>query len=147
MNIFLNKKRKDDVYTLFSFREALVALISRWNQNFRRTVGPTFSAFHDWSIDLGQMQMGCKWYTYQRNETVFFFSWEFDRVCFQKFPKENQSKIVYFYSVINEYPKRYNSYITHPFLLALRRRGRFARRNVCDSAAEIPYWWCKSMFT
>ena len=27
----------------------------------------------------------------------------------------------------------------HPFLLALRRRGRFARRNVCDSAAEISY--------
>ena len=26
-----------------------------------------------------------------------------------------------------------------PFLLALRRLGRFARRNVCDSATEIPY--------
>ena len=26
----------------------------------------------------------------------------------------------------------------HPFLLALRRWGRFARRNVCDSATEIP---------
>ena len=25
-----------------------------------------------------------------------------------------------------------------PFLLALRRWGRFARRNVCDSAKEIP---------
>ena len=25
----------------------------------------------------------------------------------------------------------------HPFLLALRRWGRFARRNVCDSATEI----------
>ena len=35
----------------------------------------------------------------------------------------------------------------HPFLLALRRWGRFARRNVCDSATEIPYWWRKSMFT
>ena len=35
----------------------------------------------------------------------------------------------------------------HPFLLALRNWGRFARRNVCDSAAEIPYWWRKSMFT
>ena len=34
----------------------------------------------------------------------------------------------------------------HPFLLALRRWGRFARRNVCDSAAEIPYWWRKPMF-
>ena len=27
----------------------------------------------------------------------------------------------------------------HPFLLALSRWERFARRNVCDSAAEIPY--------
>ena len=35
----------------------------------------------------------------------------------------------------------------HPFLLALRRRGRFARRNVCDSATEIPYWWRNPMFT
>ena len=35
----------------------------------------------------------------------------------------------------------------HPFLLALRRWGRFARRNVCDSATEIPYWWRKSVFT
>ena len=26
----------------------------------------------------------------------------------------------------------------HPFLLTLRRWGRFARRNVCDSATEIP---------
>ena len=33
----------------------------------------------------------------------------------------------------------------HPFLLALRRWGRFARRNVCDSATEIAYWWRKSM--
>ena len=31
----------------------------------------------------------------------------------------------------------------HPFLLALRRWGRFARRNVCDLATEIPYWWRK----
>ena len=27
----------------------------------------------------------------------------------------------------------------HPFLLALRRWGRFARRNVCDSVAKMPY--------
>ena len=31
----------------------------------------------------------------------------------------------------------------HPFLLALRRWERFARRNVCDSATKIPYWWRK----
>ena len=30
-----------------------------------------------------------------------------------------------------------------PFLIAPRRWGRFARRNVCDSATEIPYWWRK----
>ena len=30
-----------------------------------------------------------------------------------------------------------------PFLLAPRRCGRFARRIVCDSATEIPYWWRK----
>ena len=34
-----------------------------------------------------------------------------------------------------------------PFLLAPRRQGRLARRNVCDSVTEIPYWRCKSMFT
>ena len=31
----------------------------------------------------------------------------------------------------------------HSLLLALRRWGRFARRNVCDSATEILYWWRK----
>ena len=35
----------------------------------------------------------------------------------------------------------------HPFLLALRCRGRFARRNVCDSAAEIQYWWRKPIIS
>ena len=29
----------------------------------------------------------------------------------------------------------------HPFLLAPRRWGSSAKRNVCDSATEIPYWW------
>jgi len=29
------------------------------------------------------------------------------------------------------------------FSFALRRWGRFARRNVCDSATKIPYWWRK----
>ena len=72
-------KKKYCAYTLFSFREvaghseeaptvlgvyyqsyayqyllALIALIiiTRWNQNSRRIAGLTFSAFHDWSIDL-----------------------------------------------------------------------------------------------
>ena len=40
-----------------------------------------------------------------------------------------------------------HSLLKHPFVLALRRWGRFARRNVCDSGTEIPYWWRKSMFT
>ena len=33
------------------------------------------------------------------------------------------------------------------FLLAPRRHGRVARRNVCDSVTEIPYWWRKSILT
>ena len=43
-------------------------------------------------------------------------------------------------------PWTWRSLRKHPFLLALRRRGRFARRNVCDLATEIPYWWRKPMF-
>ena len=34
----------------------------------------------------------------------------------------------------------YNNLWNHPFLLALYCQGHFARRNVCDSAAKIPYW-------
>ena len=30
-----------------------------------------------------------------------------------------------------------------PFFLAHRRWGRFARRNLCDSATDNPYWWRK----
>ena len=44
-------------------------------------------------------------------------------------------------------PSLIGSLRKHPFLLALLRWGRFAPRNVCDSATEIPYWWRKSMFT
>ena len=33
----------------------------------------------------------------------------------------------------------------HSFLLALCHWGRFLQRNVCNSGAEIPYWWRKSM--
>ena len=67
----------------YQYLLALVALISQWIQNFRRTAGLTSSAFHDWSIEqsvsvptfLGQLQTGCKWlrtkFTYQGNETVF----------------------------------------------------------------------------
>ena len=99
---------------------ALVALISRWIQNFRRTAGLTFSAFHDWSIEqsfsvptfLGQLQQDASdyeqntpEYSYQRNETVFFHENSTDFV-FQKLPEEIQRKIVYFCSVINEYSLR-----------------------------------------
>ena len=41
----------------------------------------------------------------------------------------------------------YVSLQKQPFLLALRRWRRFARKNVCDLATEIPYWWRTSMFT
>ena len=44
-------------------------------------------------------------YTYQRNETVFFPENSTDFV-FQKLPEEIQSKIVYFWNVINEYSLR-----------------------------------------
>ena len=43
-------------------------------------------------------------YTYQRNETVS--PWELDRLFFHELPKEIQSKIVYIYSVIDEYSLR-----------------------------------------
>ena len=43
--------------------------------------------------------------------------------------------------------KHQTSLRKHPFLLALRRLGRFTRRNVCNSVAKIPYWWRNSMFT
>ena len=53
----------------YQYLLALVALISQWIQNFRRTAGLTSSAFHDWRIEqsvsvptfLGQLQTGCKW--------------------------------------------------------------------------------------
>ena len=35
----------------------------------------------------------------------------------------------------------------HPFLLALYHQRCFARMNVCNSAAEIAYWWPNPMFT
>ena len=108
----------------YQYLLALVALISRWIQNFRRTAGLTFGAFHDWSIEqsvsvqtfltafLGQLQQDLSdyeqstpEYTYQRNETVFFPENSTDFV-FEKLPEEMQSKIVYFCSVLNEYSLR-----------------------------------------
>ena len=47
------------------------------------------------------------------------------------------------YQVILTSKKTNRSLRKHPFLHALRRWGRFARRNVCDSATKIPYWWRK----
>ena len=47
---------------------------------------------------------------------------------------------------VSNVPKK-SSYIfslrKQPLLLPLRRWGRFARNNVCDSATEIPYRWRK----
>ena len=66
-----------------------------------------FSA--DFSRSVADLQIGCKWlptkyteYTYQRNETVVFPEISTDFV-FQNLPEEIQSKIIYFYSVINKY--------------------------------------------
>ena len=43
----------------------------------------------------------------------------------------------------NNPPWSKHSLWKHLFLLALRRWGRFAWRNICDSMTEIPYWWRK----
>ena len=62
---------------------ALVELISRWIQNFRRTAGlylPCFSWLKHWtkrfcadfSRDASDYEQNTPQYTYQRNETVFF---------------------------------------------------------------------------
>ena len=100
---------------------ALVELISRWIQIFGEPRVFTFCAFHNWSIEqsdsvptfLGPLQTGCKWlrtkHTTIHSSTEWdgFFPWEFDRLyVFQKLPEEIQSKIVYFYSVIDEYSPR-----------------------------------------
>ena len=55
--------------------------------------------------DLSDYEQSTPEYTYQRNETDFFPENSTDFV-FQKLPEEIQSKIVYFYSVINEYSLR-----------------------------------------
>ena len=82
----------------YQYLLALVARISRCIQNFRRTTGLTFSAFHDWFIKqsdsvptfLGQLQTWCKWlwreYTtiHLSTEWDCFFPLEFDRPCFSK---------------------------------------------------------------
>ena len=105
---------------LYHYLLSLVALISRWIQNFRRTAGLTSSAFHDWSIEqsvsvptfLGQLQTGCKWlrtkYTriHLSTEWDCFFPENWTDFLFQELPEEIQSKIVYIYSVINEYSLR-----------------------------------------
>ena len=88
------------VYHSYAYQSllALVALISRWIQNFRRTAGLTSNAFHDWSIEqsvsvptfLGQLQTGCKWlrtkYTRIQLSTEWdcLFPWKFDRLCISK---------------------------------------------------------------
>ena len=104
----------------YQYLLALVALISRWIQNFRRTAGLTSSAFHDWSIEqsvsvptfLGQLQTGCKWlrtkYTriHLSTEWDCFFPENWTDFLFQGLPEDIQSKIVYIYSVINEYSLR-----------------------------------------
>ena len=55
--------------------------------------------------DASDYEQNTPQYTYQRNETVFF-PWEFTDFVFQKLPEEIQSKIVYFYSVTDEYSLR-----------------------------------------
>ena len=62
-------------------------------------------------------------------------------------PAEELSGITLDYAQVQKNPGRKataklllnSSLRKHPFLFALRRQGHFARRNICDSAAEIPY--------
>ena len=69
--------------------------------------------------------------------------------------KVDQAKLIMFQQDIDQgyikhgemFHPAYVSLRKQPFLLALRRWRRFARRNVCDLATEIPYWWRTSMFT
>ena len=54
--------------------------------------------------DASDYEQNTPEYTYQRNETVF--SLRIRDFVFQKLPEEIQSKIVHFYSVINEHSLR-----------------------------------------
>ena len=67
---------------LLVFYEYITAMHISTSQNFRRTEGLTFSAFHDRCIEQSDSVPTCKQdasdceenspeYTYQRNETVF----------------------------------------------------------------------------
>ena len=149
----------------YQYLLALVALISRWIQNFRRTAGLTSSAFHDWSIEqsvsvqtfLGQLQTGCKWL--RTKYTRIHLSTEWDRffpenwtdVLFQELPEEIQSKIVYIYSVINEYSPRsrdvhstpswhkWSDFEYRPWCLAIVVRTPSALHRWCVIVGS--YWW------
>ena len=80
--------------------------------------------------DASEYKQNTPEYTYQRNETVFFPENSTDFV-FQKLPEEIQSKIVYFWSVINEYSLRsrdvhstpswhkWSDFEYHPWCLAI----------------------------
>ena len=52
--------------------------------------------------DASDYEQNTPEYTYQRNDTAFSLRMR-QTFVFQKLPEEIQSKIVYFYSVINEY--------------------------------------------
>ena len=64
-----------------------------------------------------------------------YFQWD---VCFTFLKR---LRILKFIKKCLDY--HYTSLQKHPFLLALRQWGCFARRNICDSATKIPYWWRK----
>ena len=140
----------------YQYLLALVALISRWIQNFRRTAGLTFSAFHDWSIEqsvsvptfLGQLQTGCKWlrtkYTriHLSTEWDCFFPENWTDFLFQELPEEIQSKIVYIYSVINEYSLRSRDVHSTP---SWHKRSDFEYRPWCLAiivrTPPVPFQW------
>ena len=140
----------------YQYLLALVALISRWIQNFRRTAGLTFSAFHDWSIEqsvfvqtfLGQLQQDASdyeqntlEYPYKRNETVFLPENSTDFVS-QKLPEEIENGILYFCSVVNEYSLRSRDVHSTP---SWHRRSDFEYRPWCLAIVvrtpPVPFQW------
>ena len=75
-------------------------------------------------------------YHHRFNDISFF-------TCNQRKERSFHIKPYLRYSICAIFINVFSSLRKRPFLLALRRWGRFARRNVCDSATKISYWWRK----
>ena len=105
---------------VYHYLLALVELISRWIQNFRRTAGlylPCFSWLKHWtkrfcadfSRSVAKRMQVITNKTHHNtliNGMSLFFPENSTDFVFQKISEKIQSKIVYFYSVIDEYSPR-----------------------------------------